>query len=323
MAECPAGSVRAVGLLAAGLKNWHDGEAAPAAAFLRAFNAAELPRSAAWVESCKKLILDHLTDASAAADLPLPDVAPLSADAADAALSAARQHLTKLKLPGAVKSKAAAAVETLAAAVARRKEQLMAATGGTPAQRAGSEMRLILETNAACAPLGESYRFADAAAKLQSLALTLPQTAAARDAHLDAWQKAAAFVEQLAKDLTKQPVEGLMDQNGGAVRAACTIAGGFLTGKPSQGAEIKVPLARVPPARLVELASDVLLRITDADEYYRRCELLYCFALRTGLKNTATAAGENLAAELRRFRQQFTLLNTVEVQISAEPEPPR
>lgn len=189
----------------------------------------------------------------------------------------------------------------------------MAAAGGDRDQRANAELRLIHETNTACETHREGYRFTEAAAKLDALKMTTPESTASRDAHRDTWKNAAAFLDQLSRDLARQPVEGVVDNAGVSVRASIGINGAILTAKQAQGPEIKIPLSKASPALLAALASDLLARITDADDFYRRSELLYCFALRTGLNQTAQAWADTLSAELRRFRDQLSVLQTVEV----------
>lgn len=312
--ECAADSVRAIGLLAAGLKNWNAGDARGALEFLRAFDGATPPRSAGWVEACKRLVRNHLADAASIVSLPSSDVGALTAEQADAAVAEARRILEKLTLTGPARDKAAAAVESLTAAVTARKNELMAAAGGDQTQRANNELKLVQETTAACATLGESMRFTDAVAKFEALKITTPESTAARDAHRDTWKKAAEFVEQISRDLARQPVEGVLEDAGGLpVRAALSITGAVLTAKPLQGAEIKLPISKTPPALLAAAGADILGRITDADDFYRRAELLYCFARHTGLKHTAAAWADTLSSELRRFREQQSVLQTVEV----------
>lgn len=311
MADCPANSVRAIGLLAAGLKNWHAGDTASAAEFLRAFAAASPPASADWVADCKPLIQGHLADAAVIAALPGSDVSKLSVAEAEGVLVSARNAVATLAAGGAPKEKAAAAVEALAASVAKLHEQL-AKAGQVDSRRVNSELKLIHDTNAAAAALGENYRFAEAAAKLKALTVTTPEASSAREAHLDTWQKATAFLEQISRDLV-QPVAGVIEQGGGVVRAVWSFSSGMLSAKPAQGTETRMPLAKVAPGRLVELADDILKRISDSDEYYRRSELMYCFALRAGLNATAKTCGETLAGELAGFREKLSLLNLVEV----------
>ncbi len=313
--DCPADSVRAIGLLAAGLKNWHAGDAAAAADFLSAFDASVPPRSAEWVESCKALIKLHLAEATLIAALPAADVGKLSPEEAAKALSAARDTLSKLTLPSAAKEKAVVSVEAFAAAVAKQNDPVMATSGGNYTQLANSELKLIHETNVAAAALGEGYRFTEASARLKALNLTTKEATTVRDAHSDTWQKASHFLEQLMKDLAARTVEGaiLRESDGIVLRAAISASGTMLSARPAQGAEIKIPVSKALPSLLVELAFDVRARVTDSDDFYRRSELIHAFALRTGLHGTADAAAEALVAEQARFGDQLSTLNTVEV----------
>jgi hypothetical protein len=315
--DCPGTDARAVGLLAAGLKNWNHGDAAAAAPFLESFAQSTPP---AWLEDMKKLIAGRLKDAAAMATLATPDVSGFTAAEADAALAAARTALAGLSVPGAVKEKAAASVEALAASVSRRKQELAAASASSRAKVANDEFRQILETNAAALAAASrgDYQFAEAAAKLESLTITTPEATPVRDAHVETWRKAHRFIEQLARDLAARPAEGVVTRSGVPARALISASGGTLTAKFPEGPPQVVPMIKAPPGLLVELASDCRARVTDTDDYYRRSELLHAFALRTGLTATATVFGEDLAAEVPAFRRTLSDLNTVEV-ITAAP----
>ena len=312
MADCPPNSVRAMGLLAAGLKNWHEGEVAGAEKFLRAFDAAAPPPGAAWVISYQPLIREHLLDAAVIALLSLPDVSKLNAAEVDAALTAARDQLKKLTLAGVAKDKAAADVDAFALRASARKAQLAGAGDADRSRRMNEELKSIYDVNAAAAGLAQALRFQEVSTRLRSLSLTTPDATSVRDAHCNAWDKAAAFLEQLTKDLAR-PLEAAIEPEPGSkpIRAAWTIEGAALKARPAGGPEIRIPLSKVKPERLIELAWDIRERVFDSDEYYRRSELIFSFALRTGLTITAADCGETLASELRSFREQFSLLNTV------------
>lgn len=323
MADCPADSVRAIGLLAGGLKNWHAGDAAGAVAFLSAFDASAPPQSAAWVGNCKRLGKGYLEKAVLVVSLVTPPVENLSAEEADKALAAARDTVSKLTLPGAAKDTAAAVVEAFASAVAKRKASLIAAGGGDPTQRANTQLKLIRETNAGAAALGESFRFREAATRLEELTVTAPEATAVRDAHRDTWEKASQFLEQLTRDLAERSVDGPLERDGRVLRVAFSAAGPVLSARPHQGAEIKIPVSKASPALLIQLATDIRTRITDSDDFYRRSELIYAFALRTGLRGTAEDTAVMLAPESSRFRDQLSALNTVEVVDASGPATPQ
>ena len=57
-----------------------------------------------------------------------------------------------------------------------------------------------------------------------------------------------------------------------------------------------------PWASLAALAERLLERTADSDEYYRRRELLVCFAQHSGLETYAKVAGRELARENPAFR---------------------
>lgn len=311
MQDCSVGDPSAIGLLAAGLKNWNHGEAATAAAFLKAFRDASPP---GWVANCQRLTGDHLADAAAIAALPAPDVEKLDAAEADAALTSARTVLQKLRLAGAVKERTVVAVEALAVAVAKRQEKLMAAVEAPRVDRSNEELKLIHETSAASAPLGREYRFTEAEGKLKALTITSPEAMPVRDAQADVWKKAHQFLEQLTKDLAARPAEGAITVSGVPARALISASGTALQARIStQPQPIVIPVSKAEPVLLLELATDIRTRITDSDDYYRRSELIHAFALRTGLRNTAEAAAAAMEAEWPPFRKTLNTLRLTEV----------
>jgi hypothetical protein len=315
IADLPADSMRAIGLLAAGLKNWYGGDAPAAAEFLRAFDAAAVP--ADWIRACKRLAQGYLSDAATIAGLQFPDVSKMTADAADAALTRARGEAARLTQPGPPKDKTMAEVEAFAVRVTARKDELAASSEGNHFLKVNGEIKLIRDTNTAAAVLGESYRFGDAATKLKGLPVNTPEAVKVREAHLAAWRKAEEFLDQLTKDLSRQPVQSSLELPAGVLSASVSANGTSLTFSPGQGAETKIPVNKIPPAKLIDLALLTRERITDSDDYYRRSELIYSFALRTGLTATAESFGEALGSELRRFREQLMLLNNIEFTVAS------
>lgn len=98
--DCPNGSVRVIGLLAAGLKNWHVGSLADSLPFLQAFVGAKPPVTAAWIDGYKALAAPFLSDADLATRLPdRSSGTPFSRDHLTRRLQAARETLSRLSVP--------------------------------------------------------------------------------------------------------------------------------------------------------------------------------------------------------------------------------
>ena len=319
--DCPPDSVRAIGLLAGALKNWHLGDAAGARSWFEAFAAAKPPKTAAWVASCQGLAATERREAGLIAALPGMDTVALPPDEAADVVRKARETVASLTLDGPAKRKAAAGVETVAQALGMKPE---GGAGGTAPEIGRSEAEELEKLAAAdrdAAGMGSAYRFNDAAAALEKLALTTGAAQRAAAAHVKAWRNAAAFLDQLAKDLGTAPVDGVLDTPTGPVRARMAITAGQLTARPASGPELKLPLGRVPAALLVELADNVLTGVRDADDHFRRRELLYCFALRAGLPTTAAEYGAELVAELGTFRETMSLLGARAPEQLPAPKP--
>jgi eukaryotic-like serine/threonine-protein kinase len=323
--DCPPDSVRAIGLLAAGLKHWQAGETAQGTALMEAFETSTPPQpTGAWVENAKKLASPWLDDVRALRTLTrfaAADVEKMPAAEAEAALSSARAALEKMKRPGLARDKAAAALATLAQAVEKRTQAVAMQEGTRRDVDVNAEFQLVHDTTAAAASLGESYRFMEAAAKLRALPVQSPEATALRDAHAGAWEKSAQFLEQLLKDIAARPMEGVVtDAKGQPVLAVLSASEGAISARLPQGAELKVVPGKMAPASLLALGEDILATVSDSDDYYRRREMLYFFALHSGRKGVAAAISTSLSREYAPFRERLAALNTVGISTSGLPD---
>lgn len=305
-ADCPADSVRAIGLLAAGLQNWQTGDAAGAVFFLRAFGNSAPPRSAAWVDQYKKLAQPWLEDVKIIDALP---PLPLSADTPEAAMELlirARTLVGGQKLPGPMRAAAESRLTGIAAAIEAMKEARRLAEEGINESKATAELAELTRIEQEITPLGWSLSFGEGAARLRQFN---PASRTARQAHEDRlrwWQNADSFLDVLPSDL-RTPLDGSLDPvQGPPLRGRITGTADGLRLKPANGAEVTLPIAACTPSSLAGLAERVLERTADSDEYYRRRELLVCFAWQSGLHTYAKVAGIELAKENPAFRARWT-----------------
>lgn len=307
MADCPADSAQAIGLLTAGLKNWHLGDLTGAVTFLRAFENSVPPRSAAWVDRYKKLAQPWLDDAKildALPDLPLPE--GLTPEDGTVLLNRARTLLGQLTLDGPAKTAAQTRVSSLEAALQQRQEALALAAAEAMNQKTAAEMEEISRLELETAPLGLTLAFSDAAARLRQYKPVSPQGKETLADCLLWWENADSFLDVLAHDLSV-PLEGTLDRRSGAsLRGLIGSAPEGLKVKPPTGPEVAIPFNACSPASLAALAERILERTADSDEYYRRRELLVAFALRSGMKTYAVVAGRDLAREHSGFRIRWS-----------------
>lgn len=305
--DFPPNSLQAIGLFAVGLKNWHLGDLAGAAAFLKAFGAATPPRSGAWVDRYKTLAEPYLAELRLVDSMPSLPLAAKTPEQADALLEKAKSTAVQITHPGAAADAAARRVADIASAVAEFQNLHKDVLQG----KAAEELRQILAVEAASAPLADQMEFDTIAAKLRALTCTTPAGRQALTDHHDLWENATTFLELLRQDLV-QPLEGDLDRQAGPfVHGIISDAPTGLRVLTGSGAEIILPVHEIKPASLTLLAERVLARTADSDAYYTRREMLVAFALRSGLKNYAILSGRELARENRPFRARWARLQAL------------
>jgi len=305
-AECPPDSIRAIGLLAAGLKNWHLGDPS-AFPLLRAFAASTPPRSASWIDRYKQLAqpyLDEIKTIDALPTLPLTDT---TAEAALATVTRARSLVASITLSGAGQTAALSRLAEIETAATAIQNAVGSAESNALKAKTNLELAELAKLDSEAAPLGLASSFGDAAARLRQAKPTTPGAKEALGDRLHWWENADSFLDTLSHDLST-PLEATIDrQEGPAVK-------GLVAGSPdglrikSAAAETALPFPSCNPSSLVALAERILERTADSDEYYRRRELLIAYALRRGLKTYATIAGQELAREHPPFRARWSRL---------------
>lgn len=311
-ADCPPDSAQAIGLLSAGLKNWHLGDLSGAITFLKAFEASTPPRSAAWVDRYKKLAQAFFDDVKIIDALPVlplpPDTTP---EAATALLNRARTQIANLTLPGAARNAAEIRLRDLETAVNALQEDQSMALARKQEALAAKELEELARVESEAAPFGRSLAFSDGAAKIRDLK---PVSLRGKETVADAlrwWENADSFLDVLNHDLSA-PMEAVIERRSGPPIKG--LVGGTLDGlkvKPPNSPETSLPFTICSPACLAALAERVMDRIADSDEYYRRRELLVAFALRSGLETYATVTGRDLAREHPGFRVRWAKLGAL------------
>ncbi len=312
--DCPADSAGAIGLLAGGLKNWNSGDPAGAAKWLDAF--ARCPESIpSWV---KRLQATSAPWREAAVALTsLPDLDPAHASAADAAerSAAATAVLAAIKLPGPAVVKARTSLTAFMAAVEARNTESTDKERQQRLAQEEAEQKIMTSALQRAADLGRGRQFDQAASILRALPLDTPTAKQAAEMHADTWAAAGEFLKQLAADLAREPVKVVFDNATGQPQPSMvSLTGSILHARPLSagiGGEIVRPLSQTSGATLAAMALSIIQREKDADGFYRRSEMLYWFALRSGLREFAAEHGRSLAQELRPFRAKLDALNGI------------
>ena len=304
-AECPADSTRAIGLLAAGLHNWHIGDLSGAVTFLRAFSSSTPPRSAAWVDRYKKLAQPYLDDVKIIDSLPSLPLTASTPEAAAAQLERGRELVAQLTLPGAARAAAESRLTEFAAGIEAMKEALRRAEEGANESKASTEMAELARIDREIAALGRKLSFGEATAVLRQFKPASSQARQAHDDRLRWWENADSFLDVLLNDVLT-PIEASLDRSGAPpLRGPITSNASGLRIKPAGGAEVNLPVTAFTPASLAGLAERLLERTADSDDYYRRRELLVCFARHSGLETYAGVSGRELARENPAFRARW------------------
>ena len=285
-ADCPANSVRAIGLLAAALKNWHLGDAPSAHAFFSAFQSARPPESARWVADCQALASAERHDAAILARF-LESPPPPKEEAA--ALLASLQ----------LASPARTAVTANLAALAP-----LTSSPSTQALSPDAEFASLTSARQKLAPLAASRRFTEAAATLRALAFQSEPIQRTARTHAELWDDAARFLDLLASDLASSPITAAIDSPTGPIRTPISATASSLN--PAGSAPI--PLQSAPAPLLISLADSILAQTKDSDAYFLRTRLLHAFASLSNLPTTAAEYANSLQRDLRTFQQTLATL---------------
>ena len=298
-ADCPPNSVRAIGLLAAALKNWHLGDATSAQTFFSAFLSARPPESARWVADCQSLAPAERHDAAILAQfLQSPPPSPEEA----AAL------LASLQLASPARTAATATLATLAPT-----------TPSPPSQTLSPEEEFATLTSARqkLAPHAAARRFTEAAATLHALTFQSEPIQRAARTHAELWENAARFLDLLASDLAKSPITAAIDSPTGPVRTPISATASSLTPANSP----PIPLQSAPAPLLISLADSILAQTKDSDDYFLRTRLLHAFASLSNLPTTAAEYANSLQRDLRTFQQTLATLNASSPDAIPPPQP--
>lgn len=241
-------SVEALGLLAAGLKNWQEGAFESGAALLGAFLGSSPPEGYPWIEPLKGRVEPFLADWKILKALPNPSVSQgegglrAQADSLKEALEKLRTRgaaprLVKRRLGridaivelAAAEKAAAAAVPAEpsvapVAAVSTPPASVTPATAptSTPEENADlSRLKKLLEESR---PLAEAFRFSDIAARLQEEKPATALGESLKEELVRACGEAGRYPADLAVALSDRPWEGSVRRRAGRTLEATVSA---------------------------------------------------------------------------------------------------
>ena len=203
------------------------------------------------------------------------------------------------------KAAAAGRLTQITAAVEALKEAKRLAEEGVNESKEAGELAELDRIEKEIEPLGLKLAFGEGAARLRKFKPSSRQAQQTGEDRLQWWENAESFLDVLLNDILT-PIEGTLDRlQGGPLRGLITSTPAGFRIKPVNGAEWIAPPTAFTPASLAGMAERVLDRTADSDEYYRRRELLVCFAQHSGLRTYANLAGRELAREHPSFRARW------------------
>jgi serine/threonine protein kinase len=303
----------AMGLLAAGLKNWELGEARPAAAMLEKFSSGKPGGQASWVQHYHAVVAPHMADLAQLKGWPNLQQGNMTGTEAKAALAVALHALEQLKLPGAVKKSCESEIAGFQTRTAALLEAEKLAQEQQEKELEEKELVQFKQAMKEASAMEVDYHFPDAIARLQREVF---KSIAIKEASADQvllWKNAEVFLEQISKDFATGGWEGELIRADGVAMKAKIIAAtraGFRVQVPGSTGEVTLSYAQIQPAMLIRLAEQPLddEKITDADDYYRRRELVVSFALKARQTVLGGLRGNELAREHRSFGERWKRL---------------
>ncbi len=309
--DLDANGYDSMGLLAAGLKNWELGEWRGAAVMLGKFNDGQPSGAARWVQQYHALVAPHLADLRLLQGWPKAEAATLEQGQTNYAKM--QRAAAQLRLPGAVKAAAEQELKTLAeklATLSHKAQDALAEQGKALGKEEAAALQKAQQEAEAAAV---DCKFTAAMARLQAEHFQTPEVKEWCAAQVTLWQSAEDFLVQLGKDLLAGGGEREI------VRADGTVQKGKITSAGREGihfsvagssGEVTLSFGQISAAELLRWAEQPLdeEKVADADEYYRRRELIVAFALRAQQREFGTLRGNELAREHRAFNERWQRL---------------
>lgn len=324
-----ANSIEALGLLAAGLKNWQAGQFASGADFLQRFSAAQVPGDLHWLALLQGTAKPFLEDWKMLQALPNPTASATDLDAQSETLKKAAESLrTRGAAPRLVKARIEriAKIRELAARAAEPEpdpdpdpvpgpdpapvvvSQTPTATPGaamSPTDQA--ELDRLKSVVASLDSYAETLLFTGAAQQLQAETFQAPQVASIRDELVRGCGEAGKFSSRLAEGFTLKSYEGVIRRRTGkpleakvtsATAEALVIDLGF---GPNE-----VDLGEFAPDWLIEAGLQVLPPVAagTAGDW----ESLIYFGLFTGQAALVEAKAGELAGVDPEFARRWALV---------------
>ncbi len=286
----------------AGLKNWEQGLAEPAAACFSAIAAAKISAEDSWLSIYQNLARDYLADYSI---LSSPVFAGYPKDGAgcNAAIAELDMILPKLKTRGRARYNVRAWQLDLAK---QAKLLATAKSGSTESSNPPTSWDLVAMM-AKLESFTKDCRFTEASAYLKSLGADTG--GATRTALLALTDSAAIFLTDLAKDLAKEAVSGEFSlKSGETIRKISGDDAGVITTTNASGQAHRSTWADLSSDTLIELHRIFVKNAPSEQERLRRHECAISYDWLAGNREHALTAAATLSQTSPAFKQRWDKL---------------
>ena len=328
-----SGTIESVGFLAAGVKNWQQGDFESGIALLDKFTSSQSPEDFIWIEELKSSVEVYRRDYKLLVELPNPtrkngaDSLPFARKSLTAALEKIE---TSGSLPRLINSRLTR-IDEIDALIAREKEAVTNQPEVAVMEQADPEIPATAPERGAVDPFakqkmsdeellereglrqllsslleshGASYQFSEAIDQLQAEPLNSWSAQEVRNELVLSFGRAEGFLRMLVEQLAFSSYEGVIRRKEGVpLEAVITSADTSLFVVDLGFGPNKVPVSEFTPDWLVEVAEELLPPFTPATQ--EAWENVLFFALATGQDGTASRISELIGEDSPEFEERW------------------
>ena len=253
-----------VGLLAAGLKNWHQGQFAEANRFLSDFAGVEAPKSDSWIGQLKPQAQKYLNDFKTVEKLPNPSLR-MSKEELEKVKARLRTASQSLQTRGALTELIDARIQRADRFIVSAGQPIAPGPGPDPGPSAPVEkewsgpelndLKILQDLVDTFSDYRETYLFSGAALKLEGAQVTTGRGKALRSDLVTGYHSADQFIEGLAERLAQGTYSGIIRRKRGLPLDAKITAANTESFTVDLGfGPNEVEIEKFDPAWLVEAA---------------------------------------------------------------------
>jgi tRNA A-37 threonylcarbamoyl transferase component Bud32 len=300
-ASSGGGASRVISAMLAGLKNWEQGLADPAAACFNSVVSAKLPPDDGWAAIYQKLAGDYLADHQVLSG-PLFAKLPVTKAECDSAIDQLNSVLSTLKTRGRARFNVRAWQLDLT------RHAKLAGNPATappePPATAGNEPVKLTEVLAKLGEFANGCRFEEASAFLRSLPEDIE--GATRSSLLAIAESSVVFLADIEKDLAREPVVTDFQLRSGEAMAKVEVdSAGVLTATSASGQAKPCKWSDFSPDALIAVHRVIVKNPYSELERLRRHECAIAYEWLAGHRERALAAAAVLSQGSPTFKQRW------------------